>query len=98
MRSPAEHVNASFAQQVQAFAAELDRQARERYPAVVAQAMAAYGVPKEGMSAREAAFVDALVAGILQVVGEIVGLAMRTDADILIDALSKGSLGFEDGG
>ncbi len=96
MRSPAEHVNETFTEHVQAFAAELDRQAQERYPAIVAQALAAHGVPKEQMGGREAAFADALLAGTLQVVGEIVGLAMRKNADLLIDALNSATLAYPD--
>jgi hypothetical protein len=96
MRSPAEHVDGLFARQVQSFAAELDQRAHDRYPSVLAQALAAYGIPREQMSGREQAFVDALLAGTLQIVGEIVGLAMRQSADLVGEALAGASFGFPD--
>jgi hypothetical protein len=94
MRSPAEHIDAHFAEHITSFASELDERAREHFPAVVADTLRAYGLPKDQMSARETAFVDALLAGILQVVGEIVGLAMRRSADLVVEALSEAQLGY----
>jgi hypothetical protein len=94
VRSAAEHLNELFAVQVQSFAAELDQRAREHFPAVISQALAAYGIPTEQMSPRETAFVDAILAGMLQVLGEIVGLAMRRSADLLIEALTQATVGY----
>ena len=89
MRPPADHVNAYFADQVRAFAADLDQRAADRFPAVLGQALSAYGIPRDGMTERERAFVDALLTGMLQIVGEVVGLAMRRSADLVADSLSR---------
>ncbi len=97
MRTPAEQVNQLFAQQVQAFAAELDDRARERFPALVNQALAAHGMAREQLAPREQAFVDAVMAAMLHITGEIVGLAMRRSSELVVAALEQARLGFPDG-
>ena len=94
MRTAAEHLNAAFADQVKTFAAELDERARDRFPVVMAEALAAHGVPRDGMSAREGAFADAILNGMLQILGEIVGLSLRRSTDLLIEAMSRAQIGF----
>ena len=94
MDSPAEHVNALFAEQVAAFAADLDQRSQERFPAMLEQALAAQGIERQQMSPREAAVADAVMQACLQVIGEVVGLAMRRSADLLATALDTARVGF----
>ena len=96
MLSPAEHINASFAEQVRSFAAELDQRAGERFPSVLSRALEARGAPRESLSPREAALVDALLAAVLEVMVEVVGLAMRRSADLVAGTLAEARVGFPD--
>jgi len=98
MRTPAEHVNNLFAEQVTSFAAELDQRARDRFPEVINQTLAAHGLPRDQMAPREQAFADALVAAMLQVTGEIVGLALRRSFDLVTQTLEGARLAFPEGG
>ena len=98
MRRPTDHVNDLFAASVKTFAAELDQRARDRFPEVVNQALAAHGLARDQLSPREQAFADALVAALLQVTGEIVGLALRRSFDLVTQTLEEARLAFPEGG
>lgn len=98
MRSAAEHVNDRFAQQVQSFAAELDERAQRHFPEILARALTARGIPAAQMSARETAFADALLDGMLEIVGEIVGMALRRSAELVSDAFAHAQLSFAESG
>ena len=96
MRAAADHIDTAFAQQVRAFGADLDHRARDRFPAILDRALESVGLPRSALTEREAALADALLAELLEVTGEVVGLAMRQGADLLIDSLSKARVGFDD--
>ena len=96
MLSPAEHVNASFTEQVRSFAADLDARAGDRFPSVLSRALEAHGIPRQSLSPREAALVDALLAALLEMMVEVVGLAMRQSADLVDGSLAEARVGFPD--
>ena len=65
---------------------------------VINQTLAAHGLPRDQMAPREQAFADALVAAMLQVTGEIVGLALRRSFDLVTPTLEGARLAFPEGG
>ena len=87
MKSPGDHVNAVFVEQMQAFAADLDERARHHYPDVLSQALEAFGYYEPKIESQQDRVRDCWRVVFTIVPGLLIG--MKTGGDTRIAILDQ---------